>query len=343
MNTSNSNLYSPSFSHIYVEQDILSAPETVRILSQFPQASVITISHYKDVFCRSGQDYVSQHRSQSLIIAAKHGQKLYPGSPVCQSFDNEYFCYTSCMMNCIYDCEYCYLKGMYQCSHLVYFINTEDIFDEVRDLLAQHPLYLCVSYDTDLVAVEHIFGLASKWCDFVTAINAVSDNKLTIELRTKCGNIDSFKFLKPDEHIVLAFTVSPDFVTRNYEHGTSSMKARIDCASSLLQRGHSVRLCFDPMIYCPDYRTHYADMIDAVHSSLDMTSLRDISVGSFRISKEYMKRMRHIEAGSAVIQFPFENTGGFYHYPDPLQQEMEGFLISQISQYFPTDRIFTWR
>ena len=128
MNTLKNGLYNPIFSHIYVESDIIDDPETKRILENFPNSSVILIKHYKDVFCRSHQNYVSQHMSQSLIIARKHGQKLYKGSPVCQSFDNDYSYYTSCMMNCIYDCEYCYLKGMYQCSHLVYFINTLDIF-----------------------------------------------------------------------------------------------------------------------------------------------------------------------------------------------------------------------
>lgn len=53
-------------------------PETKRMLAQFPQAEVIDIDHYKDVFCRSRQDYVRQHAAQNLILAAKHGELLYP-------------------------------------------------------------------------------------------------------------------------------------------------------------------------------------------------------------------------------------------------------------------------
>ena len=131
-------------------------PETKRILTQFPQAEVIAIDHYKDVFCRSRQDYVRQHAAQNLILAAKHGELLYPGAPVCQSFGNEHFYYTSCVMNCVFDCEYCYLKGMYPSANLVVFVNLEDIFAEVEKRLAVHPVYLCVSYDTDLLALEHL-------------------------------------------------------------------------------------------------------------------------------------------------------------------------------------------
>lgn len=57
----NRSYYNPPFSHIYVEREVAEDPETKRILTQFPQAEVIDIDHYKDVFCRSRQDYVRQH------------------------------------------------------------------------------------------------------------------------------------------------------------------------------------------------------------------------------------------------------------------------------------------
>ena len=98
---------STMFSHIYVEAAVRNHPRTQRILQQFLKAQVISITHYKDVFCRKGQQVHLQHGSKALIIARKDGQLLYEGAEVCQSFGNEYFYYTSCVMNCIYDCEYC--------------------------------------------------------------------------------------------------------------------------------------------------------------------------------------------------------------------------------------------
>ena len=51
---------------------------------------------------------------------------FYEGAPVCQDFGNTNFYYCSTMMNCIYDCSYCYLKGMYPSGHMVLFVNIED-------------------------------------------------------------------------------------------------------------------------------------------------------------------------------------------------------------------------
>ena len=198
-----------------MERGVKDHPRTKRILARFPQAQVVWIDHYKDVFCRRGQDYLRQHRAQSLILAAKQGTLIYPGVPVCQNFGNSYFYYTSCVMNCIYDCEYCYLKGMYPSAHLVIFVNLEDIFAEVKKIIAQHEMYLCVSYDTDLLALEEITGYAGEWVRFVKECEKEEQeggNGLRIELRTKCANHSFFKNAEPSSHVVYAFTMSPQEV-----------------------------------------------------------------------------------------------------------------------------------
>lgn len=128
MKSLDENYYNPFFSHIYVEEEIAEHPRVKQILACFMKAEIVYIRHYKDVFCRRRQDYEEQHHAQNLILAKKTGSLIYQGAPVCQNFGNTYFYYTSCMMNCIYDCEYCYLKGMYPSANIVIFVNIEDIF-----------------------------------------------------------------------------------------------------------------------------------------------------------------------------------------------------------------------
>ena len=73
--------------------------------------------------------------------------------------------------DCIYDCEYCYLKGMYPSANIVIFVNIEDIFEELHRMLSEHPVYLCVSYDTDLLAFEAMTGYVREWEHFVLIRN----------------------------------------------------------------------------------------------------------------------------------------------------------------------------
>ena len=59
------------FTHIYVEKRVQTHPRTREILTHFPNAQIVAIDHYKDVFNRRGQDSPLQHRFQSLILARK--------------------------------------------------------------------------------------------------------------------------------------------------------------------------------------------------------------------------------------------------------------------------------
>lgn len=144
------NVVKNNFSTIYVEKEILEHENTKKILSYFKDSKVILIHDYRDVFNRKKQSISLQKQSQNLILAKKKKDYLYEASPVCQSFDNRYFYYSSTIMNCVYDCEYCFLKGMYPSSNIVVFVNLEDFFDECKKMLSKHPVYLCVSYDTDM-------------------------------------------------------------------------------------------------------------------------------------------------------------------------------------------------
>ncbi len=313
-------------------------PRTKQILAKFPESVIVEIDHYKDVFCRSGQNAALQHYSQKLIIASKEGELVYKGAPVCQSFGNEYFYYTSCVMNCIYDCEYCYLKGMYPSGNLVVFVNLEDIFEEIEAVLKTHSMYLCISYDTDLLALEGILGYVQKWTEF-----AAAHPGLKLEIRTKSANITAIGAQPVLENVIYAFTMSPNPVCKMFERKTPDLASRIQCAAKTIEMGHPVRLCFDPMIYCEDWKEHYENMLAEIAASLDFQKLQDVSVGSFRVSKDYLKKMRKIQPESAVVQFPFENDGGYYHYPDEIMHRMEHFLIEGLEEYIATEKIFLWK
>lgn len=330
--------FNPFFSHIYVEKSVWNHTRTQKILAKFPSAEIIGIDHYKDVFCRSRQSHQLQHCTQKLILAARQGKLLYEGAPVCQSFGNQYFYYVSCTMNCVFDCAYCYLKGMYPSANIVVFVNLEDIFAEAAQMLKKHPLYLCVSYDTDLLALEQMIGYAQEWCAF-----AAKHENLRIEIRTKCANRTYVQNVTPVPEVIYAFTLSPQAVIEAFEHHTPSLTERLSCAADLIQAGCPVRLCFDPMIYIPDWKQHYKAMLEQVCRMVDLAKIVDVSVGTFRISQDYLKNMRKQEPDCAVIWFPFQQENGYCHYPNDLMEQMECFLTEQLEEKISREKIFRWK
>ena len=337
--------YQEHFQHIYVEEAILQSPDVERVLRKFPKAKVIPIKHYKDVFNRKKQGRLAQSLSRKLILAKKEGQRLYDGAVVCQDFSESHFCYTSLLMNCPFHCAYCYLQGMYPSSNLVMFLNLEDYFSDCKKWIAEKgSLYLCISYDSDLLAMEGVYPYVEEFARFLN-----QENALRIEVRTKAGGEGLWRkmqklplSLEGRKRMIFAFTLSPEEIIEEAEEGTARLSSRIFAIQKALEEGYLVRLCFDPMIYHPRWKELYGDLLQEVFEKIPMEQIHDCSVGSFRISESYLKAMGKALPSSPHTQFPYENTGGYYHYPKELMEEMEGFLYSRLQEKLPKEKIFRW-
>lgn len=326
------------FRHIYVERGAERSSAALRLYERFPDASFIPIDHYKDIFNRSRQNLFMQETGPSLILAVNRGNLFYPGAPVCQSFDEEHFLYTSCVMNCLYDCDYCYLQGMYPSGNIVVFVNLEDYFAELDRLLSGHPVYLCCSYDSDLAALNGIFPHAEAFCRY-----AAGHPGLRLELRTKGAPLPLIRKLPPAGNVIFAFTLSPQELITRYEHYTPSLKARLTAAKEAAARGFSLRLCFDPLLDVPEAERLYSEMLEQVFSVLSPEEIADISLGVFRLSSGYLKQLRKAKPSCAFSFYPYELTDGVCHY----RQERCSFLLATVKEALhrhgiADEKIFIW-
>ncbi len=320
-----------NFSHIYVERQALEYPAAKEIIARFPDAQVIVISHYKDVFNRKKQDHRAQATSKKLILAVNKGTRIFEGSDMCQDHGHERFYYASNVMNCLFDCDYCFLKGMYPTANILMFVNFEDYAADVMRMLEDGPMYLSVSYETDLPAMNGIYDMTSLWCDL-----ASQHPDLTLEIRTKSASRAGV----PADNIIYSYTLSPEEIIKRYEHHTASLDARIKSVRNAYDSGCRVRLCFDPLMYVSDYASCYNTFMDKVLSEVDFDKVFDISVGSFRISKEYLKALRRSCPMSSATEFPFVNDNGYAVYPERIAAEMKDLVISRLCEVTDGRKIF---
>ena len=331
------------FHHVYVERKLKDGYDVDAVVRRLNGSRLVWINHYKDIFNRKSQSLKYQKMSPALILAKKEGQLIYDGSRECQNFGNEHFYYTSCMMNCLFDCEYCYLQGMYPSADVVIFMNIEDIFDEVDRLLYEHEVYLCVSYDTDLIALEAITGYCRRWIEY-----ARGKQGLTIEIRTKASIQDSFiqdLTKKECENIIFAFTLSTDMVQLLYEHNTPSVYARIESIFRTAERGLNVRVCFDPIMMLGDAdenRKAYDDVIEKLFDRLGDCELYDVSLGEFRVPCDYLKRMRKRRNDSRLLAYPFQIVDGSACCGDE-GIELADYVEQRLESHVTHEKIYRWR
>ncbi|MCC5807608.1 MAG: hypothetical protein JJU00_14890 [Opitutales bacterium] len=304
------------------------------MLRRFSRSRTVPISHYKDIFNRPRQEWRAQKESPALILAARHGEFLYDASAYTPTFGHKRFHYNALALNCVYDCAYCYLQGMFPSAHIVLFVNIEDYFAATEAALAEGPLYLALSYDTDLPALEHIIPYTRRWIEFTRTRPG-----LTVEIRTKSASFNRFADITPTDNAVLAWTLSPASVAARYEAKTPPPAQRLRAAAKALEAGWRVRLCIDPVLRVPGWENAYTALVDEIAEALDAGKLEDVSLGVFRINRDYLKHMKRRAAPTDVLYHPYEKRSALATYTAEEHKSMTSLLRSCFARHIPADRI----
>ena len=331
-----------NFSHLYIERAAEKYAMTKHLLSRFSKAKRIFIDNYKDVFARPGQHFQTQKRSIKLILAVKRGHLIYQGSNNAQDFGYSNFHYNANILNCVYNCDYCYLQGMYPSANIVVFVNMEDYFSATNIAINQRtdpdaPLYLAISYDTDLLALESIVPYCREWIEY-----SRKKNNLLIEIRTKSANYRSLNNLSPHDQVILAWSLAPKTVASRYEINTPSLERRLESASQAIDDGWAVRLCFDPILLVPNWREIYSQFVKETFEKIPAEKIRDISIGTFRMNSEYLKRIKKQRADSDILYFPYETTGRVVSPSQKIKEEINSEISMFLESYIDQKKIEVW-
>ncbi len=315
---------------------------TDQLLDRFKHSQIVQVEDYKHIFSRSRQHFQTQKKSTKLILAVKKDQFLYEGSSQVQDMGHQQIYYNSLMLNCLYNCDYCYLQGMYPSANIVVFVNLEDFFSATKGAIEQRddplqPLYLCISYDTDLLAFEKVVPYCAGWIEF-----AKSHPEILIELRTKSGLYSAIQHLKPTDNVILAWTLSPELIYEKYEHGTPPLSQRVNAANQAMADGWSVRLCFDPILAVKDWQKIYDEFIPRVFEDIDADKVLDATVGVFRMNRGFYDRIKKQRGDLDLLFFPYQKDASGVSYQKQLREQMAEFVKCRLLNYIPAEKIAVW-
>jgi|TARA_B100002051_G_scaffold244263_1_gene250746 spore photoproduct lyase len=332
----------PDFSHIYVESQSIDSDIAKQSFKRFPKAKIIEIEDYKKIFNKNGQDFQIQKLSTKLILAKKQPPFIYPATDIIQDsgFSNFYYC--TPILNCIYNCEYCFLQGMYSSANIVVFTNTVEVKDAVKKQILERkypdePLLLSLSYNTDILALENILPLTKQWIDF-----ANNTDDLFMEIRTKSGLTSSFNKLKPSKKILFAWTLSPNNIIQKYEHKTPLLERRIMSIQKIVDSGWPVRLSFDPILIYPNWKEDYKQMFERIKETISGDKIFDITIGVFRMSDDFYNRIKKTKPDSDLFYNNYDNSNNVKTVTKDQKEMVRDFALSQLDGYCNGDKINFW-
>ena len=326
---------------IYIEHAALDYPRTQELLSRYPKARQIAIEKYSEVFNSNGQNFRKQKHNPSLILAVKNNKRVLPTPAQYETGGGANY-YFSHMLNCLYDCRYCFLQGMYRSANYLMFVNYQDFVDDISALVEQHkaeqdPPWFFSGYDCDSLAYEPVTGFADYFLEqFKSFPNAV------LELRTKSTQIRSLLQRDVLPNVVVAYSLSPQSIASSLELGAPSVEKRIQALKKLQLRGWRIGIRFDPVVWHQDYLQHYQGLIEQVFEHLDPAKIDSVTLGGFRLPKGFYKIMRKLHPEHWLFSAGLEERSGMIAYHKTIEQEAFEAIQKMALNYISPDILYTY-
>ncbi len=321
---------------IYIEEQVEKHPRTLDILARFPEATRIHCQRYGEIFNRKAQNFRLQKKQPALILAEKNRDFVLP-APKAYAIGAGKNYYFSHMMNCPYDCRYCFLQGMYQSAHYVLFVNYENFAKEIGTKIQEtkEVIHFFSGYDCDSLALEPV----TKFLDYFLPVFRNNPNAL-LEIRTKSTQIRTLLNIEPLGNCVLAWSFTPTEIATALEHKAPPIERRMEAITKLQDKGWRIGLRFDPLIYSGEYKSRYQKLFTDTLPLCDPELLHSVSLGGFRLPKRFFRSLKNMYPTEKLFSSPLEEEDGILSYKRRIRSEMLSFCSQEILNHIPEKKFF---
>ncbi len=311
---------------VYVENDIKNNTNTLKILQRIEFNEIIYCNKHTEIFNPKNQNFRIQKLQPSLILAKKHKNFILK---VPKNFSigfkkNYYF---SHMLNCLYDCSYCFLQGMFYSANYLIYVNYEDFFYEIEKH-ASKKIDTCFfsGYDCDSLVLENVTTFIKIFLNFFKNL----DNAF-LEIRTKSTNIEVLKKTPPLKNVIVAYSLNPETIISDFEKKTPNLKRRLESLKALQGLGWKIGLRFDPLIDFMKNIKIYQNFFKDVFEVLDANNIHSVTVGSFRMPNKFLERIINLRPMDSLIfnKLNCENKENVNKIRHLCQKELSNFISNK--------------
>lgn len=279
----------------------------------------------------SGSEKPIQQAKETLFITRNKGSFIRecPGTS----------CYTCCGYKilhigtfCSMDCSYCVLQSYFHPPVLQFFVNHEDLLNEIRILFKENRISRIGTGEfTDSMIWEGSTGLSNLLVpEFSKQTRAV------LELKTKTTDIDLLKRLAHNRKTIIAWSLNTERIIKEQERRTSTLAARLKAAALCESWGYPVAFHFDPVILYDGCEKDYKKVIDSIFQHVSPRNVVWISIGTFRFMPALKPIIRERFPDSKIPYGEFiSGLDGKMRYFKPLRIDIYKKMVAWIKERAP--------
>lgn len=305
---------------IYLEKSCVGVPYGEEIIAR--SGLPVTIVKEDDLDRVLGGEYPAnlQEGKKSLLLCRNQGEFLKdcPGT-------KEYRCCEYRVLNvglgCPMDCVYCILQAYLNNPYLSFFLNVDDLFEELSVKLEAHQsevMRIGTGEFTDSMALDRITGLSARLVEFFGG-----QSKGVLELKTKSGWVDNLQSLAHNGRTIVAWSLNSEEIITHQEIRAASLEQRLEAAYRCVEWGYDCAFHFDPIISYPGWEKGYKKVIELLFAKIPAERIVWISLGGFRylpaLKKIASERFSHTHIFAHEFIDGLDNKKRYFrHYREKL-------------------------
>jgi spore photoproduct lyase len=324
-----------NFDRVYIHTDSAQSKLAARLQKLFSEDKIEFVSEdpTRDHKGLLSKEQFNQSKRRLYVHPFKgHFFKRCPGATQKKTLTCCNYYVLNLGQQCNFNCSYCYLQSYLKTPMMHMYSNIEDAIQELEDMaqsFSHHPFRVGTGEVIDSLSLDPLSLFSHQLIEFFRKYP-----KWTLEFKTKSNHVEHFLNLPHAGNVVVSWSVNAREVTAREEHGTASLEQRLSAAEKCRDAGFPVAFHIDPVIWYPEWKTGYRELVDQICSRFKPEHIHVISVGTLRFQPEqrYMMKERFTKDSFVNRAEMFLSDGGKYRYDSRLRQEMYEFILSRFKQ-----------
>lgn len=241
---------------------------------------------------------------------------------------------------CDMDCSYCYLQSFINTPYSVMYSNIDKALEEMSLLHRDHAdqqVRIGTGEVIDSLSLDPVTLYSRELIEFFRG-----KKNWRLEFKTKSDRVDQFLDCEHDGNVIVSWSVNPEYIVSAEEHGTASLKNRLDAAVRCRDKGFQIALHVDPVVWHPEWRENYKLLIDEISARFRPEDMPYVSLGALRFQPEQKDMMLERFGMKSWINRAetFPGAAGKMRYDQRLREEMFKFIIAELKARNPRWNVF---
>jgi spore photoproduct lyase len=329
------------FDRIFIHRDSEQSALSLRLQSLFPREKIETVSSRPLPQIRGELSPEEFAQSKRLLYVCKFPGQFFkrcpgsrPGLACCNYFVLNWG------LQCDMNCSYCYLQSFINTPLLTIYSNINDAMDELRTMhaqTAQQSVRVGTGETVDSLSLDPLTLYSRKLIELFREFP-----KWSLEFKTKSAAVDQFLDVPHIGNITTSWSINPQLIIEREEHGTASLPERLEAARKCRQAGHKLALHMDPMIWHPEWKESYSELVETIIAEFSPEDIPYMSVGALRFQPEQRAMMRERFGMKSYVTRAevFPSQDGKWRYDQNLRQQMFEFVLKEFRAHSPKWRLF---